>query len=470
MMAAELAANDKHPGSGVSVRTEVLAGLTTFLSMAYILALYPSIMSKISLPAGGAMIAAALSAALGTFLMGVLARYPFALAPGVGIVPFFAYSVVMTMKVSWQFAMMAVFLEGLIFILLSLTRVREFLFDIIPRPLKIAIGVGIGLFIIFIAFQGAKIITAGPCLTTLVQFRKDFSDSGLCALLAIAGTVITAKMYYHRVTGALLLGILITWGLGILCQAAGIYRVNPDAGLFSLYPSFGLQSCGQAFEEFGTLVGQCLNVSKWSSQESVLTGMNLLLSINFLVVIFTLLFDDLFNTIGTLAGIASAANMLDKDGRLPRAKKALLADALATSAGALLGATTTTTYVESATGILAGGKTKLTAYATAALFLISVIFAPVFTAIPGFAIAPALLIVGYSMVSQITQINFNDLPEALPCLMAIVIMPFSYNIADGIFFGFIFWTVINLLCGRKERVNVFLIVLSVLFILKYMFL
>ncbi|MBO4647966.1 MAG: NCS2 family permease [Lentisphaeria bacterium] len=462
--------NEKILEPGTSIRTELLAGLTTFLSMAYILALYPTVMSKIGLPAGGAMIAAALSAALGTFLMGLLAKYPFALAPGVGIVPFFAYSVVTAMKISWQFAMMAIFLEGLLFILLSLTRVREFLFDVIPKPLKIAISVGIGLFIIFIAFQGAKLVTSGPCLTMLVQFRTNFNPNGLCALLTIIGTVVTAKMYHSKVTGALLWGILFTWGLGMICQFAGIYQVDPEAGMFSLYPSFGVRSCGQAFQEFGSLIGQCLNVSKWSSQESVLTGMNLLFSINFLVVIFTLLFDDLFNTIGTLAGIASAAKMLDKDGRLPRAKMALLADALATSAGAILGATTTTTYVESATGILAGGKTRLTAYTTAGLFLISVFFAPVFTVIPAFAIAPALFIVGYCMVSQITQINFDDLPEALPCLMAIVIMPFSYNIADGIFFGFVFWTVINLLCGRKDRVNVFLITLSVLFVLKYIFL
>ena len=358
----------------------------------------------------------------------------------------------------------------MLFILLSLTRVRELLFDIIPRPLKVAISVGIGLFIIFIALQGARIITAGPCLTTLVQFRRDFPNAGLCALLALVGTVITAKMYHRGITGALLWGIIITWGLGIICQMAGIYRVDPAAGLFSLYPLFSLSSCGQAFREFGTLIGQCLNVSSWSSQGSTLSGLNLLFSINFLVVIFTMLFDDLFNTIGTLAGIASASNMLDKDGRLPRAKEALLADAFATSAGALIGATTTTTYIESATGILAGGKTRFTAYTTAGLFAASIILAPLFTAIPAFAIAPALFMVGLSMVSQITQIDLNDLPEALPCLVAIIIMPFSYNIADGIFLGFIFWTVINLLCGRRERVNAFLIVLSILFILKYMFL
>ena len=455
---------------GVSVKTELLAGVTTFLSMAYILALYPSIMSRIGLPAGGAMIAAAISAAVGTFLMGLLAKYPFALAPGVGIVPFFAYSVVIAMKISWQFAMMAVFVEGVIFILLSLTRVREFLFDIIPQPLKLAIGVGIGLFIIFIALQGAKVVTAGPCLTTLVQFRKDFGTSGLCAALAIVGTVITAKLFHRRITGALLWGILITWGMGILCQAVGLYRVNPEAGLCSLYPALSFGSCGQAFREFGSLFGQCLHVDRWASQESSLTGLKLLFSINFLVVIFTLLFDDLFNTIGTLAGIASASGMLDKNGRLPRAKHALLADAIATSAGALMGATTTTTYVESATGILAGGKTRLTAYATAGLFLVATVFAPLFTAIPAFAIAPALVIVGYCMVAQITKINFGDLAEALPCLMAIVIMPFAYNIADGIFFGFVFWTVINLLCGHRERVNAFLVVLSVLFVLKYIFL
>ena len=452
------------------VRTELLAGLTTFLSMAYILALYPGFMSKIGLPAGGAMIAAALSAALGTFLMGLLARYPFALAPGVGIVPFFAYSVVVAMKISWQFAMMAVFVEGLIFIVLSLTKVREMLFDIIPGPLRTAISVGIGLFIIFIALQGAKIITAGPCLTALVDFRKNFGTSGLCALLALIGTAVTAKLYHRGVTGALLWGILLTWGMGMVCQWVGLYRVDPGAGMFSLYPSLSLGSCGQAFREFGTLVGQCLHVEKWSSQGSALTGLNLLFSINFLVVIFTLLFDDLFNTIGTLSGIASASGMLDKDGRLPRVRQALLADAVATSAGALLGATTTTTYVESATGVLAGGRTRLTAYATAFLFVISIFFAPIFTAIPSFAIAPALFMVGFCMVSQITRIDFTDLPEALPCLTAIVMMPFSYNIADGIFFGFISWTVINLLCGRRDRVNAFLIVLSILFVLKYILL
>ncbi len=456
--------------AAVSVRTELLAGLTTFLSMAYILALYPNVMSRIGLPAGGAMIAAALSAAFGTFLMGLLAKYPFALAPGVGIVPFFAYSVVIAMKISWQFAMMAVFVEGLIFILLSLTRAREFLFDIIPRPLKIAISVGIGLFIIFIALQGAKIITTGPCLTTLVQFRKDFGTSGLCATLAIIGTVITVKLYHRRVTGALLWGILITWGLGIVCQATGIYRVNPAAGMYSLYPSLSFESCGRAFSEFGSLFGQCLNVGEWSSQGSSASGLKLMFSINFLVVIFTLLFDDLFNTIGTLAGIASTAGLLDKDGRLPRARQALLADAIATSAGALLGATTTTTYVESATGFLVGGRTRLTAYTTSGLFLLSIVLAPLFTAIPAFAIAPALIIVGYCMVSQITQINFDDLPEALPCLLAICFMPFAYNIADGIFFGFISWTVINLICGRRDRVNAFLVVLSILFVLKYIFL
>ena len=455
------------PEAPVRLKTELLAGVTTFLSMAYILALYPNIMSKIGLPPGGAMIAAALSAALGTLLMGLLAKYPFALAPGVGVVPFFAFSVVTAMKISWQFAMMAVFIEGLLFIILSLTRARELLFDIIPQPLKLAIGVGIGLFIIFIALQGARIITSGPCLTALVPFRAEFGTSGICAVLALLGTLITAKLYYHRVTGALLWGILITWVLGMLCQAAGLYRVDPEAGLFSLYPTLNLGSCQQAFTEFGSLVGQCLRVESWSSQSSTLTGLELLFSINFLVVIFTLLFDDLFNTIGTLAGIASAANMLDKDGRLPRVRQALLADALATSAGALLGATTTTTYVESATGILAGGRTGRTAYVTAGCFLFSIVLAPIFTAIPSFAIAPALLMVGYFMVAQITKIDFSDLAEALPCLLAIVMMPFAYNIADGIFFGFIFWTVVNLLCGRKDRVNAFLIVLSILFVLKY---
>ena len=460
----------KTDGRTYSVRTELLAGLITFLSMAYILALYPTVMSNIGIPPGGAMIAAALASAFGTFMMGYLAKYPFALAPGVGIVPFFAYSVVIAMRVSWQFAMMAVFVEGLLFIVLSLTKVREMLFDIIPRPLKIAIGVGIGLFVIYIALQGAKIITAGPCLTTLVNFRKSFGTSGICALLALVGTLLTVKMCHRNVPGALLWGIMITWGMGMLCQLAGIYRVDPAAGMYSLYPTLTVSSCGQAFREFGAMFGQCLNVSKWSADGSLLSGLELLFSLNFLVLFFTLLFDDIFDTVGTLAGIASASGMLDKDGKLPRAKQAMLADALATSAGALMGATTTTTYLESAAGIMAGGRTKLTAYTTAALFLVSIVLAPLFTAIPAFAIAPALFMVGFYMVSQITRINFDDLAEAFPCLAAIVIMPFSYNITDGIFFGFIFWTVVNLLCGRRDRVNAFLITLSILFLLKYIFL
>ena len=454
----------------VSVRTELLAGVTTFLSMAYILALYPSVMSKIGLPAGGAMIAAALSAALGTFLMGLLTKYPFALAPGVGIVPFFAYSVVIAMRISWQFAMMAVFVEGLIFILLSLTRAREMLFDIIPRPLKIAIGVGIGLFIAYIGLQGARIIVDGSCLTTIVSFRGEFATSGLCALLALVGLFVTVILYHRRVRGAILIGILFTWILGMICQAAGIYHVNPEAKLYSLYPSLHPGTIRGAFREFGSLFGECLDVSKWSQKDSGLTGWKLLLSGNFLVVMFTLLFDDLFNTLGTLTGVASTANMLDKDGRLPRLKFALLADAVATTAGALLGATTTTTYVESATGVSEGGRTGLASYVTAALFLVSILLAPIFTAIPSFATAPALIMVGFLMVGQIRQIDFNDLAEAFPCLLAIIVMPFAYNIADGICFGFIAWTGVNLICGRRDRVNAILIVFSILFILKYIFL
>ena len=457
-------------GRACSVRTELLAGLITFLSMAYILALYPTVMSRIGIPPGGAMIAAALASAFGTFMMGFLAKYPFALAPGVGIIPFFAYSVVIAMRVSWQFAMAAVFVEGLIFIILSLTRVREMLFDIIPRPLKTAIGVGIGLFVIYIALQGAKVVTAGPCLTTLVNFRRSFGTSGICALLALLGTILTVKMYHRNIPGALLWGILLTWGMGMICQFFGIYRVDPAAGMYSLYPTLTLGSCGQAFREFGAMFGQCLNVGKWSAEGSLLSGLELLFSLNFLVLLFTLLFDDIFDTVGTLAGIASASGMLDKDGRLPRARQAMLADALATSAGALMGVTTTTTFLESAAGILAGGRTKLTAYTTSALFLVSIVLAPLFTAIPAFAIAPALFMVGFYMVSQITRINFDDLAEAFPCLAAIVIMPFSYNITDGIFFGFIAWTAVNLLCGRRDRVNAFLITLSVLFLLKYIFL
>ncbi len=455
---------------GTTVRTEIIAGITTFLSMVYILAVYPSVMSEIGIPAGGAVIAAAVASCIGTFLMGWLARYPFALAPGVGIVPFFAFSVVMSMGISWQFGMMAVFLEGIIFLICTVVPLREKLFNAIPLPLKTAIGVGIGFFIVFIGLQGAKIIVDGSCLTTLVSFRGTFRTSGLCALLSLIGLFATVVLCHKRVKGAILIGILFTWALGMLCQAVGIYHVDPDVKMFSLYPSLNFGAIGGAFREFGSLFGQCLDVDKWSLNGSHLTGWKLLLSGNFLVVMFTLLFDDLFNTLGTLTGVASTAGMLDKDGKMPRLKQALLADAVATTAGALLGATTTTSYVESATGVSEGGRTGLASYVTAALFLVSILLAPVFTAIPAFATAPALILVGFLMIGHISQIDFNDLTEAFPCLLAIIVMPFAYNIADGICFGFIAWTGINLICGRRDRVNAILIVFSLLFILKYILL
>ena len=457
-------------GNGTTVRTEIIAGITTFLSMVYILAVYPSVMSEIGIPAGGAVIAAALASFLGTFLMGALAKYPFALAPGVGIVPFFAFSVVLTMGISWQFGMMAVFVEGIIFLICTVVPLREKIFNAIPLPLKTAIGVGIGFFIVYIGLQGARIIVDGSCLTTIVSFRGTFRTSGLCATLALIGLFATVVLYHKRVKGAILIGILFTWALGMLCQAAGIYQVNPEAKMYSLYPSLNPSAIAGAFREFGSIFGQCLDVDKWSLNGSHLTGWKLLLSGNFLVVMFTLLFDDLFNTLGTLTGVASTANMLDKDGRMPRLKQALLADAVATTAGALLGATTTTSYVESATGVSEGGRTGLTSYVTAALFLVSILLAPVFTASPGFATAPALIFVGFLMIGQITQINFSDLSEAFPCLLAIIIMPFAYNIADGICFGFIAWTAVNLICGRRDRVNAILIVFSLFFILKYILL
>ena len=458
-------------GNGTSVRTEVLAGVTTFLSMVYILAVYPSVMSRIGIPAGGAVIAAALAAFLGTALMGWLGRYPFALAPGVGIVPFFALSVVIGMGVSWQFAMMAVFLEGVIFLVCTLIPLREKIFDAIPLPLKTAIGVGIGFFIIFIGLQGARVIVADRhSLTALVKFRAEFGGSGVCAVLALAGLLATVVMYHYRVRGAILWGILFTWGLGMICQALGVYKVNAAAGMYSLYPRFELSALGGAFREFGSLCGECLNVGKWKIRGSTLTGWKLLLSGNFLVVMFTLLFDDLFNTLGTLTGVASTANMLDKEGKLPRLKGALLADALATTGGALIGATTTTTYVESATGVSVGGRTGLSSYVTAALFLLAIVLAPVFTAIPAFATAPALIMVGFLMISQIVKIDFGDIAVGFPCLLAIIMMAFSYNIADGICLGFIAWTTVNLFCGKRKRVNWVLIVLSMLFLLKYIFL
>lgn len=441
------------------VKTEVMAGITTFMTMAYILAVNPNILSAAGMDANAVLIATALASFVGTICMALFANYPFALAPGMGLNAYFAYTVVLGMGYSWQTALMAVFAEGIIFIILSLTNVREAIFNAIPLTLKAAVSVGIGLFVAFIGLQNAKlIVNSDSTLLTYQNFKTDFSSVGMGALLALIGVLITAIFLVKQLKGGILFGIIATWIIGIVCELVGLYVPNPELGMYSTIPSAFISF---DFSSFGLTFGQVF--------KSSMDGLDL---VNFLVVIFAFLFVDIFDTLGTLIGVASKADMLDKDGKLPRIKGALMADAIATTAGAVFGTSTTTTYVESASGVTAGGRTGLTAVVTGLLFLLAMIFSPLFLTIPSFAVAPALIIVGFYMMGTVVKINFEDMTEAIPAFLTILFMPLAYSISEGIAIGVISWTLINLICGKakEKKISVLMYVLTVLFICKYIFL
>ena len=439
------------------VKTELMAGVTTFMTMAYILAVNPSILSASGMDANAVLIATSLASFVGTALMALLANYPFALAPGMGLNAYFSYTVVLTMGYSWQLALMAVFVEGVIFIVLSLTNVREAIFNAIPLTLKKGVSVGIGLFIAFIGLQNSGLCVDSATLVGIISFPENFHTAGICALLTLIGLFFTAVFYTRKMKGAILYGILLTWILGMLCQVTGLYVPTPDAGFYSLFPSWGMTD----FSKLGLTFGQCFNV------DFSAVGI-----VNFIVVIFSFLFVDIFDTLGTLIGVATKAKMLDKDGKLPGIKPALLADSIATSAGAILGTSTTTTFVESASGVAVGGRTGLTALVTGILFLVSTLFAPIFTAIPSFATAPALIMVGFLMVGTVTEINFDldNLTESIPAYLAIIAMPLFYSISEGISMGVISYVLLNVAAGKGKKVAPLMYVLAVLFVLKYIFL
>lgn len=443
------------------VRTEVIAGVTTFMTMAYILAVNPNILEASGMDRGAVFTATALSAFIATCLMALLSNYPFVLAPGMGLNAYFAYTVVLGMGYSWQQALAAVFVEGLIFILLSLTNVREAIFNSIPMNLKHAVSVGIGLFIAFIGLQNAKIVVNNDStLVSVFSFKsavKDgtFNSMGITVLLALIGILVTAVLLVKNIKGSILWGILITWGLGIICQFVGLYVPNPELGFFSLLPDFSngisVPSMAPTFMKM---------------------DFSIVFSLDFVVIMFAFLFVDMFDTLGTLIGVASKADMLDKDGKLPKIKGALLSDAVGTSVGAVCGTSTVTTFVESASGVAEGGRTGLTAIVVAILFGLSLFLSPIFLAIPSFATAPALIVVGFLMLTSITKIDFNDYTEAIPCFIAIIAMPFMYSISEGIAMGVISYVVINLVAGKakEKKISVLMYVLAVLFILKYVFL
>jgi AGZA family xanthine/uracil permease-like MFS transporter len=437
--------------NNTTVRTEVIAGLTTFMTMAYILAVNPSILSASGMDAQAVLMATALASFIGTFCMAFMANYPFALAPGLGLNAYFAYTVVLGMGYTWQFALFAVFVEGIIFIILSLTNVREAIFNAIPMQLKKGVSVGIGLFVAFIGLQnGSIVVNNDSTLVSLVSFTDDFTSVGICALLALIGTLVIAILYVKRVKGSILIGILVTWVLGIICELTGLYQ---GASVLPVWGDFNLGAIGETF-------GQCFSSAAFSN----------IRIFDFIVIMLSFLFVDIFDTLGTLIGCADKADMLDKEGKLPRIKQALLADAIATSAGAVLGTSTTTTFVESSSGVAEGGRTGLTSVVTGLLFLVAIFLSPIFIAIPGFATAPALIFVGFLMIGAVKDIHFDDLTEAIPAYLALIAMPILYSISDGIAIGVVSYVIINLVCGKAKKITPLMYVLAVLFVLKYIFL
>ena len=437
-----------------TVKTEVMAGITTFMTMAYILAVNPSILSDAGMDSTAVLLATALASAIGTMCMAFMANLPFVLSAGMGLNAYLAYTVVLGYGYSWQVALFAVFVEGLIFIALSLTNVREAIFNAIPLTLKRGVSVGIGLFIAFIGLQNAGLCVDSSTLVTITSFTDNFTTSGICALLALIGFFITAALYIHRVKGAILFGIVITWILGMICEVAGIYVPNVEAGYYTLFPTLAPTD----FSKLSLTFGQCFNL------DFSAVGI-----VNFMIVIFSFLFVDLIDTLGTLIGVATKADMLDDDGHLPGIKPALLSDAIATSAGAVLGTSTTTPFVESASGVAAGGRTGLTALTAAILFLLSTLFAPIFTAIRSFATAPALIMVGFLMVGTVTEIRFDEdnMEESIPAYLAIIAMPLFYSISEGISLGIISYVLLHVVAGKGKKVAPLMYVLAVLFILKY---
>ena len=442
------------------VKTEVMAGITTFMTMAYILAVNPNILSASGMDRGSVFTATALSAFIASCLMALLSNYPFVLAPGMGLNAYFTYTVVLGMGYSWQQALAAVFAEGIIFILLSLTNVREAIFNSIPMNLKHAVSVGIGLFIAFIGLQNAKIVAGNDStLVSIFSFKSSvaegtFSSQGITVLLALIGILVTAILLAKDVKGSILWGILITWVLGIICQLTHLYVPNADLGYYSLLPDF---SSGISVPSMAPTFMKM--------------DFSIVFSLDFVVIMFAFLFVDMFDTLGTLIGVASKADMLDKDGKLPNIKGALLSDAVGTTVGAMCGTSTVTTFVESASGVAEGGRTGLTSIVAGILFALSLLLSPIFLAIPSFATAPALIVVGYLMLTSVTKIDFSDMTEAIPCFIAIIAMPFMYSISEGISMGVISYVVINLITGKakEKKISALMYVLAVLFVLKYIF-
>lgn len=441
--------------NGTNVRTEILAGITTFMTMAYILAVNPDILSAAGMDKGAVFTATALASALASFCMAFFANLPFVLSAGMGLNAYFTYTVVQGMHYSWEVALAAVFTEGIIFIVLSLTNVREAIFNAIPVTLKTAVSVGIGLFICIVGLKNAHIVVgSSSTLVTVFSFRGSvqagtFSSEGITVILALIGILVTGYLVIRGVRGNIILGIFITWALGILCQLTGLYVPDPDNGFYSLIPT-------AVFAAPQSMAPTFMKMS--------LKGVRIM---DFIVVVFAFLFVDMFDTIGTLIGCATRANMLDENGKLRGIRGALLADAVGTLIGSIFGTSTITTFVESSSGIAQGGRTGLTAITSGVFFLLALFLSPIFLTIPSFATAPALVIVGFMMMQQVSKIEWNSMLDAIPAFICICAMPFMSSISEGISFGIISWVVLHAACGKAKEITPLMYALAVLFVFKY---
>lgn len=443
--------------NNTTVRTELIAGLTTFMTMVYILALNPSILSASGMDAGSVLTATAVASAIACFCMAAFSNKPFALSAGLGLNAYFAYTICGTMGYSWQAALTAVLIEGIIFIILSLTNIREAIFNAIPGPLKVAVSVGIGMFITFIGLQNAHVIVNNDStLVGLFSFKSaladgTFSSEGITILLMLIGTILIFYLLKKNVKGYMLWGILVTWLLGIICQLCGLYKPNPDAGFYSVLPT--------------------AIVSAPASMAPTMFKFDFAFiaehPMDFFVMMFSFLFVDVFDTLGTVIGCASKSGMLDENGKLPGIKGVLLADAVGTVVGACCGTSTITTFVESSSGIAEGGRTGLTSVTTGVLFLLALFLSPLFLTVPSFATAPALIVVGFLMMQQVSKIDWSDLVDAIPCFICITMMAFAYSISEGISFGVISWVILHLLCKKTDETSILMYVLAVIFVIKY---
>ncbi|MCR4611692.1 MAG: NCS2 family permease [Lachnospiraceae bacterium] len=438
--------------NNTNVKTELIAGVTTFVTMAYILAVNPTILSEAGMDANAVFVATALAAFVATTLMSLVSNLPFALAPGLGLNAYIAYEVCGTMGIPWQVAIFCVFVEAIIFLILTLTKVTGFLFNAIPKDLVKGLTVGIGLFIAFIGFQKGKVVVASEdTLVKIVDFNGSFHTDGISALLCLIGIIVIGILYVRKVKGSILIGVGVSWVLGMIAQVTGLYQVGGE--YTSVIPT---QFIFNDFETFTESFGACFKID-YSSLNIV----------DIVSIVFSLLFVDLFNVMGSLLGCTANTSMVDKNGNVRGMQRALVADAVGNAFGSVCGTSTLTIYVESSAGINEGARTGLSTCVTGFLFLVSLIIGPIFIAIPGFAVAPALIFVGFLMAMNVVDINFKNPAESIPAYLCFICMPILYSISDGIGVGIVSYVVINMIAGNAKKIKPLMYILAIVFVMKF---